>query len=597
MRAEAGVGEAADERRVAADVGPERVRVGAAGAGVDEPRGARVEHAVEEELRRARRATAGRARPRAAAAPRPPSSVIEGAWCIGISSRTVRSPRASSCAHVASSSGSPTIAVRAGQPDAVERAQGRRVGVERLGLGPRGDDVADEVHGAVLEQRAGRAARRRRRRSRRTPGSSRAPATPAERERRPAGERGVAVVEAEQRRCAAERLLDRVGADAGGVERLVADAVAEHPRAVAAAPPLLRPAGRGPRRASRALRRSTPRVCERAPEGMDVAVGRGRGGRSPRVRRSAPCPRRRRRGPRRRPRPRRSAPSRQAIAVAAGRPASSVRTWAPMIGAVGSGHGRDVSSAGAWSRLVLRPRRRAGPAAARRLALGRRLHRRRRLHRPLDRATSCARADPALDVVVLEAETAGFGASGRNGGWVLGALSGRREHWAERGGRAGAIAQAARSRRRSTRSAASSPPRGSTATSSRAARCTSRRRRSSSSAIVAEVEESHAWEGDDELLDAAATARAGRGRRRARRRVHAALRARPAGASSRAGSRTRPSAPARSSARGRARRGSPPAASTRRTGSSARRTSCARPRATRRGCPGCGACCSRSPAR
>ena len=50
------------------------------------------------------------------------------------------------------------------------------------------------------------------------------------------------------------------------------------------------------------------------------------------------------------------------------------------------------------------------------------------------------RADPSLDVVVLEAETAGFGASGRNGGWVLGALAGRREHWAARGGRDGVIA-------------------------------------------------------------------------------------------------------------------------------------------------------------
>jgi glycine/D-amino acid oxidase-like deaminating enzyme len=33
------------------------------------------------------------------------------------------------------------------------------------------------------------------------------------------------------------------------------------------------------------------------------------------------------------------------------------------------------------------------------------------------------RADPALDVVVVEREVAGFGASGRNGGWVLGAIS------------------------------------------------------------------------------------------------------------------------------------------------------------------------------
>jgi len=51
------------------------------------------------------------------------------------------------------------------------------------------------------------------------------------------------------------------------------------------------------------------------------------------------------------------------------------------------------------------------------------------------------RAAPELDVVVLEAEQVGFGASGRNGGWVLGELAGSREGWAARGGRAGAIAQ------------------------------------------------------------------------------------------------------------------------------------------------------------
>jgi glycine/D-amino acid oxidase-like deaminating enzyme len=33
------------------------------------------------------------------------------------------------------------------------------------------------------------------------------------------------------------------------------------------------------------------------------------------------------------------------------------------------------------------------------------------------------RADPSLEVVVLEAEAAGFGASGRNGGWVLGEVA------------------------------------------------------------------------------------------------------------------------------------------------------------------------------
>ena len=44
------------------------------------------------------------------------------------------------------------------------------------------------------------------------------------------------------------------------------------------------------------------------------------------------------------------------------------------------------------------------------------------------------RADPGLKVVVLEAEHVGFGASGRNGGWVLGKVSGRAEAWRRRGG-------------------------------------------------------------------------------------------------------------------------------------------------------------------
>jgi glycine/D-amino acid oxidase-like deaminating enzyme len=47
------------------------------------------------------------------------------------------------------------------------------------------------------------------------------------------------------------------------------------------------------------------------------------------------------------------------------------------------------------------------------------------------------RADPALRVLVLEAENAGFGASGRNGGWVVGELAGSPEYWASRGGRVG----------------------------------------------------------------------------------------------------------------------------------------------------------------
>jgi glycine/D-amino acid oxidase-like deaminating enzyme len=56
-------------------------------------------------------------------------------------------------------------------------------------------------------------------------------------------------------------------------------------------------------------------------------------------------------------------------------------------------------------------------------------------------AYELCRADPALDVVVLEAEIAGFGASGRNGGWVTGELAGSPERWAQRGGRDGLLAQ------------------------------------------------------------------------------------------------------------------------------------------------------------
>jgi glycine/D-amino acid oxidase-like deaminating enzyme len=47
------------------------------------------------------------------------------------------------------------------------------------------------------------------------------------------------------------------------------------------------------------------------------------------------------------------------------------------------------------------------------------------------------RADPTLEVVVLEREVAGFGASGRNGGWVSGFFSGPPRVYERRGGREG----------------------------------------------------------------------------------------------------------------------------------------------------------------
>src|SRR5919202_2078220 len=49
-------------------------------------------------------------------------------------------------------------------------------------------------------------------------------------------------------------------------------------------------------------------------------------------------------------------------------------------------------------------------------------------------------AQPSLRVVVLERETAGFGASGRNGGWLSGRLAGSRDAWAASHGRAAVVA-------------------------------------------------------------------------------------------------------------------------------------------------------------
>ena len=44
------------------------------------------------------------------------------------------------------------------------------------------------------------------------------------------------------------------------------------------------------------------------------------------------------------------------------------------------------------------------------------------------------KADPALDVLVIEKEFAGYGASGRNGGWLTGGFSWSREKYIRAGG-------------------------------------------------------------------------------------------------------------------------------------------------------------------
>jgi glycine/D-amino acid oxidase-like deaminating enzyme len=58
-------------------------------------------------------------------------------------------------------------------------------------------------------------------------------------------------------------------------------------------------------------------------------------------------------------------------------------------------------------------------------------------------AYELCRADPGLDVVVVEARHVGFGASGRNGGWVLGKLSGTSAAWDAQGGPGAARAMGA----------------------------------------------------------------------------------------------------------------------------------------------------------
>jgi glycine/D-amino acid oxidase-like deaminating enzyme len=55
-------------------------------------------------------------------------------------------------------------------------------------------------------------------------------------------------------------------------------------------------------------------------------------------------------------------------------------------------------------------------------------------------AYALKQGDPSLDVVIVEAEVAGYGASGRNGGAVIAQFNGSRAYWSRRGGREGAIA-------------------------------------------------------------------------------------------------------------------------------------------------------------
>ena len=74
-------------------------------------------------------------------------------------------------------------------------------------------------------------------------------------------------------------------------------------------------------------------------------------------------------------------------------------------------------------------------------------------------AYALMRADPTLRIVICEAEVAGFGASGRNGGWCSSFFAGSRDATEHRAGREGVDRDATRQcLRPSTRSSRSSRP-------------------------------------------------------------------------------------------------------------------------------------------
>ncbi len=102
------------------------------------------------------------------------------------------------------------------------------------------------------------------------------------------------------------------------------------------------------------------------------------------------------------------------------------------------------------------------------------------LHRPVDRVLPQARAARPAGRRARAARSPGFGASGRNGGWLTNSVTGGRARYADDAGPRGRDrAAASAQRRRSTRSSPSRRARASTPTSSRAASSASRARRRS----------------------------------------------------------------------------------------------------------------------
>ena len=253
----------AHERAVAVEVGPERRGVEPAGAGLDQPRRAGVQHAVEEELGGARCATAG---PRSSGSASIASTRVVGRR--GLEVHRHEQPRREVAALLERAARVEQLRIadhdlRAGQPGGVERAERGGERGEALGLRPGRHGGADQVHRAVLQQRAGRAA----------VGIAHdlgelgelaRPVDAGQRERRLGGERGVAVVEADEHRRLAHRLGDGVGADARSRGTARSARCARAPRCRARSARARRRARRGPRPAC-APRAGRRRGCRSVP--------------------------------------------------------------------------------------------------------------------------------------------------------------------------------------------------------------------------------------------------------------------------------------------------------------------------------------------
>ena len=142
-----------------------------------------------------------------------------------------------------------------------------------------------------------------------------------------------------------------------------------------------------------------------------------------------------------------------------------------------------------------------------------------------------ARADPSLRIAVLEAETAGFGASGRNGGWCSALFPSSLESLAKRSSRADALALARRDAAQRRRGDASRRRRrASTPTSPRAARSPWPASGPQLARARSEVEHARGWgRGEDELrlLDAEEATAVLAGTHAARGDVHPGLRGHP----------------------------------------------------------------------